>query len=65
MKENRDECKEAGVDDFLTKPINVQEVEQALQRCFEKLTETRNKLAESSELVAAGQLTNLRDSPGR
>jgi signal transduction histidine kinase/DNA-binding response OmpR family regulator len=35
MKENRDECIEAGVDDFLTKPINVQQLEQALERCFQ------------------------------
>jgi CheY-like chemotaxis protein len=52
MKENRDECREAGVDDFLTKPINVQEVEEALRRCFEKLPVTRNKTAASAELIA-------------
>jgi signal transduction histidine kinase/CheY-like chemotaxis protein len=51
MKENRDECREAGVDDFLTKPINVQEVEEALRRCFEKLA-ARNKTAASEKLVA-------------
>ena len=33
MKENRDECMDAGVDDFLTKPINVQELQVALERC--------------------------------
>ena len=59
MKENRDECREAGVDDFLTKPINVQEVEQALQRCFEKLTETRNKPPRRIELVAVGRVDAL------
>ena len=37
MKENRDECIAAGVDDFLTKPINVPDLEQALKRCFDKL----------------------------
>lgn len=37
MKENRDECIEAGVDDFLTKPINVQELEQALKRCLKQI----------------------------
>ncbi len=37
MKENRDECIEAGVDDFLTKPINVQDLEVALKRCFDNL----------------------------
>jgi signal transduction histidine kinase/DNA-binding response OmpR family regulator len=34
MKENRIECVEAGVDDFLTKPINIQEVQESLERCF-------------------------------
>jgi signal transduction histidine kinase/CheY-like chemotaxis protein len=52
MKENRDECRDAGVDDFLTKPINVPEVEAALQRCFHKLTEAKNKIAVSTELLA-------------
>jgi CheY-like chemotaxis protein len=52
MKENRDECRDAGVDDFLTKPINVQEVEGALQRCFHKLVETKNKKAGAATLAA-------------
>jgi len=52
MKENRDECCDAGVDDFLTKPINVQEMEAALQRCLHKLLEARNKRAASPELIA-------------
>ena len=47
MKENRDECIDAGVDDFLTKPINVQELEQALKRCFDALN-ARTKLNEPS-----------------
>jgi signal transduction histidine kinase/CheY-like chemotaxis protein len=38
MKENRDECLTAGVDDFLTKPINVQELQRALERCFQHRT---------------------------
>jgi len=37
MKENRDECIAAGVDDFLTKPINVQDLEEALKRCYSQL----------------------------
>ncbi len=37
MKENRDECIEAGVDDFLAKPINVPELKQALKRSFEAM----------------------------
>jgi signal transduction histidine kinase/CheY-like chemotaxis protein len=50
MKENRDECLDAGVDDFLTKPINVHEMEAALERCFHKMVETRNK-ASATELA--------------
>jgi signal transduction histidine kinase/CheY-like chemotaxis protein len=34
MKENHDECLAAGVDDFLTKPINVQELQESLERCL-------------------------------
>jgi len=52
MKENRDECRDAGVDDFLTKPINVQELEEALQRCFQKLAAPKNETAASAELIA-------------
>ena len=37
MKENRDECLAAGVDDFLAKPVAVPELEQALSRCFDSL----------------------------
>jgi response regulator RpfG family c-di-GMP phosphodiesterase len=41
MKENRDECKAAGLDDFLTKPINVRELETALERGYaERLART-------------------------
>ncbi len=34
LAENRDECLAAGVDDFLTKPMNMREVEAALERCY-------------------------------
>jgi len=34
MKENRAECKAAGLDDFLTKPINVRELEIALEHGY-------------------------------
>jgi signal transduction histidine kinase/CheY-like chemotaxis protein len=53
MKENRDESRDAGVDDFLTKPINVQEMEGALERCFQKIAAAKNKKAVSPELIAA------------
>jgi signal transduction histidine kinase/DNA-binding response OmpR family regulator len=49
MKENRDECRDAGVDDFLTKPINVPEMEEALERCFYKLVEERRRRAPAAE----------------
>ncbi len=38
MKEHRDECLAAGVDDFLTKPINVQDLQLALERCLKART---------------------------
>jgi len=34
MDENRAQCLAAGVDDFLTKPINMRDVEAALERCY-------------------------------
>jgi CheY-like chemotaxis protein len=43
MKENRDECLAAGVDDFLTKPINVQELELALKRSFDGVRGRANR----------------------
>jgi signal transduction histidine kinase/CheY-like chemotaxis protein len=52
MKENRDECRDAGVDDFLTKPINVQEMEGALERCFQKLVEAGKKQTVAADLVS-------------
>jgi CheY-like chemotaxis protein len=34
MKENRDECMAAGVDDYLTKPIDIAELRNSLERCY-------------------------------
>jgi CheY-like chemotaxis protein len=36
MKENRDECLAAGVDDFLTKPMSMQKLEESLRRCYQR-----------------------------
>ncbi len=34
MKENREECFEAGVDDFVSKPVEPKTLEEALERCY-------------------------------
>jgi len=52
MKENRDECIAAGVDDFLTKPINIPELEIALKRCFDNLSLKAKPVAHSREPMA-------------
>jgi signal transduction histidine kinase/CheY-like chemotaxis protein len=49
MKENRDECIAAGVDDFLTKPINIQELEHALKRCFDLTSAEKTRYASGQE----------------
>ena len=52
MKENRDECMAAGVDDFLTKPINIPDLEIALKRCFEQLGLQTKASTRTNEPVA-------------
>ncbi len=37
MKENREECRAAGLDDFLTKPMKMRELEMALERGYAEL----------------------------
>ena len=34
LEENRERCREAGIDDFLCKPIVLKDMQQALERCF-------------------------------
>jgi signal transduction histidine kinase/CheY-like chemotaxis protein len=51
MKENRDECIAAGVDDFLTKPINIPDLEIGLKRCFEELSRRTKPSMHSDEPV--------------
>jgi CheY-like chemotaxis protein len=36
LKENREECLAAGVDDFLTKPMNLQKLEESLRHCYQR-----------------------------
>ncbi len=38
FKEDRERCIEAGMDGFLTKPLNVAELQSALERCYAQVT---------------------------
>jgi CheY-like chemotaxis protein len=43
MSENRDDCFAAGFDDFLVKPMNMDEVENSLQRCYRQKQQNQEK----------------------
>jgi CheY-like chemotaxis protein len=60
MKENREECKAAGLDDFLTKPMNMRELEMALERGYHKLLARTPRDSEKM----AGQITAYSEMPG-
>ena len=56
MQENRDACLADGFDDFLTKPINLQELQQALERCLYSSQGRRNATARHARALGGSAL---------
>ncbi len=60
MLENRQECLAAGVDDFLTKPIDVADLKRSLERCYEGRAEL---LASSLQGISDSLQMDLQTEP--
>jgi signal transduction histidine kinase/DNA-binding response OmpR family regulator len=62
LAENREACLAAGVDDFLTKPMKMSEVEASLERCYRR-RDCATDRAFSSQLESLASLTDSDPSP--
>jgi HPt (histidine-containing phosphotransfer) domain-containing protein len=71
MASDRQKCLEAGMDDYLPKPLRAEELRNALVRCGLAVPELTVKktaarpLAAELEVVQAAQIEQLRGLPGR
>ena len=63
MQEDREICLEAGMDDYISKPIRVAELVRALGKCQEKWQVGRLQVEASDELLKVSRLQVESDTP--
>ena len=59
MKENRDECLAAGVDDFLSKPMSIQKLKEALQRSHQSVRNLDNQWLSPEKRPTEGLIQDI------
>ncbi|MGK7900083.1 MAG: response regulator [Hormoscilla sp.] len=68
MPNDRLKCLEAGMEDYITKPIKVEALQSALKRCFQEVptpsesqTESRHEAVQQPEAIAQSDIAELLD----
>jgi PAS domain S-box-containing protein len=64
MQGDRDACLAAGMDDYLTKPIRLEELDAALRRCEPRPAATPPPPSQGADVLGAGALEQLRAMGG-
>ncbi len=68
MPRDRQKCLEAGMDDYVTKPVRAEQLQQAIERCGLAVapgTSVTSAPAVSDDVLQAAQIEMLRELPGR
>lgn len=59
MKEDRDQCFEAGMDDFITKPILIKQIQSKLIEWGESMQPETTNTTSAKQIIDAGHLTDI------